>query len=340
MLSATHGVMKLLRWDVKLPEKSHDPYYDFVKMYCAGRARIEFRAEDINVPQDVDQATKDWLAACGEAVSRLPRRDVCTLYVYTSTMYYVAVDFLRKGVVGKLYETPAEWTRHAAALAFQGMDIAPYVKPSMTGTAAAVALREAIEAGAAMKRPKLWIKPTAIAFFEAREAPVREALLDAKPALSSRFFAELARRAAMGSPGVMFYTQAKDVVPGIRSLDDYLRVMANIRAGTWRKIVAKFVADMDSIISRMPAMESAIVTYRGTVGTKAAKTTLDPAYVSTSLSVDQAKYFAGKWCCVQVARLKAGCRAIPLMCVSRYPVEMEILLPRLKNRALVTFENS
>ena len=80
--------MKLLSWGVQVPE-SNDPYYEFIKKYCAGRARIDFCAVDVDVGH-VDQATKDWLVACGEAVSRLPRRDVCTLYVYTSTMHYVA----------------------------------------------------------------------------------------------------------------------------------------------------------------------------------------------------------------------------------------------------------
>ena len=329
--------MKLLRWDVRVPE-TDDPYFEFIKKYCAGRARIDFRAEDVDVGH-VDQATEDWLVACCEAVSRLPRRDVCTLYVSTSTLYYVAVDFLRKGVVGKLYDKPAEWTRHAAALAFQGMDIASYIKPSMVGSATAVAVRKAIDTGAAMKRPVPWTEASATKFFEARESPVRAALLDAKPALSNRLFAELERQSAMASNGIMFYAQAKDVVPGVRNLEDYLRVIADIRAGTWRKIVSKFVADMDSIIARMPVTDSVIVTYRGTAGTKAAATRTDPAYVSTSLSAKQAKHFAGKSCCMQVARLKQGCRAIPLMCVSRYPVELEILLPRLKNRAFVTFEN-
>lgn len=319
--------------------KRNDPYYEFIRKYCAGRARIDFRAEDIDV-HHVDQTTQDWLVACCEAVSRLPRRDVCTLYVYTSTMSYVAINFLRKGVVDKLYEyEPTEWSRHAAVLAFEGMDLASYIKPSMAGSAAAVAVRKAIDAGAAMKRPAPWTEASATKFFEARESPVRAALLAAKPALSNRLFAELERRAAMASPGLMFYAQATDVVPGVRSLSDYMRVMADIRAGTWRKIVAKFIADMDSNLARMPVTKSVIVTYRGTVGTKAAATSRDPAYVSTSLSADQAKHFAGKSCCMQVARLRAGCRALPLMCVSRYPVELEILLPRLKNRAFVTFED-
>lgn len=329
--------MKLLRWDIRLPENSHDPYYDFIRKYAAGQGRISFRPEEVDVGR-ANQATKDWLVACGEAVSRLPRRDVCTLYVYTSTMYYVANDFLRKGVVANMYYLP-EWTAQATTLAFQSMDIASYVKPSMTGSAEAVALRKAVAAGAAMKRPIPWTERTATAYFEARDSPVRKALLDAKPILSKRLFSELARDAAMGSTGIMFYAQAKDIVNEVRSLDDYLRVIPDISVGTWRKIVTKFITDMDSIIARMPVIKSLMVTYRGTQGTKAAETNRDKAYVSTSLSADQAKHFAGKRCCMQVAHLKAGGRALPLMYVSRYPVELEILLPHLKDRAIVTFKN-
>ena len=320
-----------------MPENSHNPYYDFVKKYAAGRERIVFRPEEVDVGR-ADQAAKDWLVACGETVSSLPRRDVCTLYVYTSTVHYVAVDFLRNDVVGKLYDLP-EWPAHATTLAFQGVDLASYVKPSMAGSLEAATLRKALKAGAAMKRPALWTERTAAAFFEARDSPVRAALLDAKSILSKRLFSELARRAAMASDGILFYVQAADVLSEVRSLDDYLAVMPDISAGTWRKIVAKFVVDMDSIIARMPATRSPLVTYRGTNGTKAATTTRDPAYVSTSLSVEQAKHFSGKRCCMTVARLKTGGSAIPLMCVSRYPVELEILLPRRKDRSFVTFES-
>ena len=95
--------------------------------------------------------------------------------------------------------------------------------------------------------------------------------------LMSCLFSDLAWHAATSSKGISFYAQAEQVVPEIGSLEDFVRVLPSISEDTWRKIVSKFVDDLDNIIGRMPATKSDLKLYRGTEGVKAKVSSRDPS---------------------------------------------------------------
>ena len=123
----------------------------------------------------------------------------------------------------------------------------------------------------------------------------------------------------------------------LSSLEAYATVLPHITPFGWRKVIERFVADLDAAFGRMPPTPHALVVYRG-VGTPREAETLgsDPAYLSTSLSRRTAVDFAAEGCprCLAKITVPAGSRVLPMLTVSRYR-EQEVLLPRGENKRVV-----
>lgn len=92
----------------------------------------------------------------------------------------------------------------------------------------------------------------------------------------------------------------------------------------WRKVLVQFVQDMKGIFKAAPPLPAPMKVYRGL--TK--RPTAMKGYVSTTLSKGAAKNFINHKtkCCVQTIELSKGTRVLPLMVISRYADEFEMLL--------------
>ena len=96
-------------------------------------------------------------------------------------------------------------------------------------------------------------------------------------------------------------------------------------AAGWRAILVQYVADLDALFARAPRLPSAVVVFRGATQ----RENRGAWYTSTSMRRAVAEQFAkeGHVLSVDVPR---GARVLPMCMVSRYPPEVELLLPRTK----------
>ena len=98
-------------------------------------------------------------------------------------------------------------------------------------------------------------------------------------------------------------------------------------AAGWRAILVQYIADLDALFARAPPLPYAVVVYRG-VKQKEAR---GAWYTSTSMRRDVAAEFANKDSPIVLSiDVPRGTRLLPMCMVSRYPPEVELLLPKTK----------
>lgn len=120
----------------------------------------------------------------------------------------------------------------------------------------------------------------------------------------------------------MFLHQLR--VLNVTTLKQWRKRCLTMTLPDWRKVLAQFVQDMKEIFKGAPQLPEPMAVYRGL--TK--RPTAMKGYVSTTLSKGTANNFVDKKtkCCVQTIKLAKGTRVLPLMVMSRYADEFEILL--------------
>lgn len=102
-------------------------------------------------------------------------------------------------------------------------------------------------------------------------------------------------------------------------LSTFERAVPLMKAPDWKRILSRFVTDLDAVFAKMPPCRKSFQVYRGTGHASESAA----SYLSTSMSRDIAKEFGR----VRRITIPVGARVIPLFCVSRYD-EHELLLPR------------
>lgn len=135
-----------------------------------------------------------------------------------------------------------------------------------------------------------------------------------------------------------FILQARKIVPGIDTIDDYRRNFFRITEYEWKQIAEAFMADVDASFAFMPPVprtgsgREGLLVYRGGKDCEHVRRSADDeAYLSTTLSPSIAADFGrGKKGCVAELRVPSGRKVLPLLNITRYPAELEILLPRVK----------
>ena len=101
-----------------------------------------------------------------------------------------------------------------------------------------------------------------------------------------------------------------------------------ITAEGWRAILVQCVADLDALFARAPPLPSPVVVFRGTKR-QARQEPRGAWYASTSMRREVAEGFANKESPMVLAvDVPRGARPLPLCMVSRYPPEVELLLPK------------
>lgn len=307
----------VLVWDadVDRPGKQKNASAEFVKKYVIGRKKIEFKPSSIKV-------SPLW-TELSDAVSRLPRRSLCALYMYTTQMYSLVSERLRspKPQFGEFIVDFDAWPTYVSVFS-EGMTASLFMKKYTDGRASS--LRAALD----QKKVMLATEKRSQELFSKLDKDVAEAAKKDSSQFNATFHEKIREHMVESSDGFMFFAQANRVLePGSRwSAKEWYLVMPTLRSMTWRKIFAEYVKDIDAIFDLMPATSSVVTLHRGAAGVFKK----NASYSSMTLSKRVAKDFVDSktGCCVTTIRLPPGSKMIPLFGISRYPVELEVLLPR------------
>jgi hypothetical protein len=106
----------------------------------------------------------------------------------------------------------------------------------------------------------------------------------------------------------------------------------NLKPIFWMKAIEMFTNDLNRIIKNSPPLRKKLVVFRGVktdyylTGSKN-KFYKNQGFVSTSLSYRLSRNFAGGKCCLKRIVLLPGTKCLFISGLSRFPNEIEILLP-------------
>ena len=282
-------------------------------------------------------------------LTKLPRRLLCALYTYSTQSYQVTNDILRNPALRKRLDVVlggkgqrSEWSAFVPALTdgrTPQQFVSSFVNKDTRARSHADKLLTLVNelklALAALKTSSKQSYAADMAKYNAKARTLSHFCRAHATMFIPKFHSTLRTSAATsGAEGVVFYDQAKRVL-GIAKLSDWIDRLPAVTNVEWNKIFDTFVADVDEAIERMPATDQQVVLFRGFSEPKAVAkvTTLatmaDPAYASTSLDKTVATTFAkGSGGSVKKIEVPIGSRIAPLVGITRYPFEKEILLPR------------
>jgi len=314
-------------WDMSR-DKQDSPYpaYDFIRRYAAGRRKIVWTSNTIDAHGDAT-----WLTRACHTMTHLPRALLCTLHVYTTQLFVVVTEALRNpSHPQQLYDT-ASWESHAQNVLQKCPILPPH--PQLAP------VRDCLAAFQVLRKEKphsafdAWNeKRTAL------DKQFEQALTAARPYLSLDHAIEHERFKC--SPGIVLYSQARalfrgqpskyaTVVQAVNKLAHYRQIMPYITSAGWKRLVTLFIQDLDRVFQKMPPSPTMFL-YRGTKDLNLSRMRNDPSYLSTTLSKKVAIEFTDNetHSCVTRITVKRGSQVLPLLAVTRYHGELEVLLPR------------
>lgn len=335
MTSVLRKKVNVPTWNTGIVNPSN-PYLTFVSQYAAGTKSIDWKIKQMVLRTEDPEYIK---SAC-ETVASLSRYDLCTLYTYTTPAYYLVTGLLRHNSGSSAFDTrlvhdpKTEW--------IFGLNV---LFSSIDKLGCSSFLHTNID------------KKRVLAFREAMSLPQcdTEEACKRKWDLVDHLYAELRPNFTKGflklchlksiesNQGILFYHQAARLfsrspsafpkqVKKLKSFADYLKAIPVLTNRTWTKILKQYVRDIDSIIAQMPPTQRLISVFRGVPHDVVADRLLkDPSFVSTTLGKDIARGFVmndPQKCCVYRFDIPVGSRVLPLIGISRYFGEQEILLPR------------
>jgi hypothetical protein len=295
--------MLLPKWDIHFQEPAFDgsPDFGFVKEYSAGRNPIKI------INKRFDVATEDplWLKDACQAVLKLSRYELCTLYAYSAQIYGIITGFLRHKGRSKfnttmVYDESREWRwgQH-----FLHANPSLYLKKDVDQTMFTAFLNA--------KKERNW-------------SLLLKIYKKLRPSFTDAFLRACRTRALESNDGMLLFPQAARIY-SLTSVAAFKRIIPDLTNDAWIQVLKMFVSDIDSIFDKMPPTRSAMTVFRGVKNMKEIPT--DPSFASTTLDKATAKRFASKKCCVHEIEIPIGTKLIPLIPVGQYE-EQEILLPR------------
>lgn len=309
-------------------------YISFVKHYSAGKDKILWETKSLQLMI----GDPEWLSAACESITRLSRYELCTLYTYTTQMYSVVTGYLRHKCstpfdTQLVHNPEEEW--------LAGYDILLSPKRSK---AALLDLTGKVdkELVAAWKQAKA-IQITSEETAEAKWALEKTCYTALRPYFTTGFLKRCRDNLIDTNQGILLFPQAVRVfkmtpsafpktVRKLTSLRDFKRAIPVMDNTVWTTLLKQFVNDVDSIIQKMPTTTRVMSCFRGVPHRISMKDMLaDPAYISTTLSNKIASSFVDRddlKCCVYRFTLPIGSKMLPMMPVTRYSAEQEVLLPR------------
>jgi hypothetical protein len=304
---------------VSIPVRSHFFGKDFAKhdifdevTYIHDHRRpFKYEYKKVRIQTDV----VPWLLQACEYVKTLSKRQQTCLFAY-STPEFWTINVHKSGVDASshlLWEPIEDYSYLAYELL-----IAKDRDQLFTGD-----LREALSLRRKVKSLKR--QPDA---FDAYDAAFRDfAKLVGPERYTDRFYARAEELAVRQSPAILFYDQFNDLF-GPLTLREYFKRIPHVSQAQWKAVLDLFVEELDALILGTPPTPSPVVLYRGTKGKRVRSRR---TYTSMTLSKEVAKEFAD--CRLHELRFPKGSRLLPMMCASRYSMELEVLaLPSARYR--------
>lgn len=309
-------------WDTGI-ENPPNPYYEFVRQYAAGRTKMKWRKMRV----DVSIQQKMWLDACSNALKALTRRELCTLYVYTTQAYATITDGLRnngKFDVRSFQQKQADEWLYGLAVCItyiknQRQDIMLKLFVGATPVDILNAFKDSVNAYLLDKT-------------ETTNKDIHDRFAKLRPYFASKFSKKCHELALEFHEGLIFYNQIVSVMkPPSHSITFIKTILPKLNASDWQTILHQFVVDLDALFTKLPPVPTTFNVFRGTRSRISQNQLLhDAAFSSTTLSRKVAQGFMDETrkCCVHTIRVPKGTHVLPVMLISRYYGELELLLPR------------
>jgi len=318
-----------------------ESYYQFVQQYSAGNKRIQWKKKSLHMRTE----DPDWIRKTCEIIAKLDRYDLCTLYTYTTPVYSVITGLLRhagsKYDTGLVHDPETEWLFGSDTL-FESID----------------------KDGNSLYLNTKNDKKLVLAYKKARQMPsgnteeeannkwnrVDRLYAKCKPFFTKAYLDICHTKSVESNSGILFFPQAvrlfKDTpsafptIKRLKTLRDFKQIIPLLTNDIWIKIIERFVNDIDEIIVKMPVTECIMSVFRGVTHDIKKKTMIaDPSFLSTTLSKEIARSFVennSRKCCMYRWKIPVGSRVLPMIPITRYFAEQEILLPRGSNRETYT----
>ncbi len=311
-------------------------------------APLPWREVEVDVDTDVDRA---WLARAARFVRGLRGHELLTLYTYTTPAFADVLDMLRGGAqyaeraIAPAAELVASRAARHGAVAMWKAD----AKRGALGATMPAELAALVEAHlGAFGRIDFSDEATARAALGAWDGATDALVARAHAALGAPFarrvhawyvrdrwqwgclFAHAARALGGAAGGVRGARGAREGKRrGETAWARFRRVFGRVTAAGWRAILEQYVRDLDALFARAPALRAPMVVFRGTNASAEAARPRGGSYASTTMVRAVAHEFADKASPLVLSiDVPRGARPLPMCMVSRYPPEVELLLPR------------
>lgn len=350
----THLPLVVQRWAVGIAN-SINPMYDFTKKYVAGKSPIIWEAWNIDKYSD-DIDDHEWLRSCCTRIQSLPRRDLCVIYIYTTQLFSHVTNYLRATSQGLSYDAELEhdpdedfWGGYQMFIgSVENGSYHKYLKSSYPKSV--------------MTKLKKVLK---MEHSQMKYTLMNELFKDITPYLNSKYHSISRDKQVEFGDGIVFYDQACRVLKlksaqlalkhndcseglmkqalNVTSLKTFKRIYPFMTNNIWLQVLHQFVLDLDEIFTKMPMTEIPIHLYRGISDPKVKNSQQsDPAFVSTSFNKSVVKDFVDRenQCCIMQYTIPKGSQVLPVMTLTRYEAEMEVLLPRFVDRKSYAISSS
>jgi hypothetical protein len=251
------------------------------------------------------EVSKEWLEESTRYLLKtLSVGQRLTLLAYSTTVFYLILDFMRGGdkyktglKVTQVAETdPEEWSGHAMKVLSRVPEMKAF-EQRMDKT------DNPQDYDKVKKEVVEWLRGYAL---------TKTQVINIQKRVDEAYYEKTC----------VFLHQLR--VLDVTTLPQWRNRCLTMSLSEWRKVLVQFVQDMKGIFKAAPPLPVPMKVYRGL--TK--RPTAMKGYVSTTLLKGAAKNFINKKtkCCVQTIELSKGARVLPLMVLSRYADEFEMLL--------------
>lgn len=309
---------------------THDFYYDMQFFIRNRKQRCTSGETDVG---KLEQVLATWLLQACDVIARLDNKDMGTLYIYT-TQFYGIINDTKSGRPNSAVDELAY-----RQLSDEDCHQFLYEQLSLEGSGrwfvdgrVPPCLQQVRDDCRRMSSKRAYDK--AYRIFKQQYLQVQHQRL-----LKRNFFTAANRNYQLVRGVQYFYFAALDVgAPAFHphphpAVPTFLRAPTLIRfisavpfvsATGWRMILDAFVRRLDGLFEKMPPLPVALTVYRGT---RTARVRSRKTYTSCTLQPNIAKDFAkGPEATVHVLRIPTGSRVLPLMPLTRYAAECEVLL--------------
>ena len=332
-------IVRIPRWKIGI-ENTDNPLYDFAKQYVAGKKRVRWEFEDIRVVAE----DPVWLRDACAAMTKLARNELCVLYTYTTPIFNLVTGLLRhKGPsatfdTGLTHKAATEWM-FGSLLFFRSVEDGTWeryinrhdaVKDIVSELEGTLKLPHSdkkldkMDALYAQLKPNFNLKLLRSCHDKSLEYNNGIVLF----AQARRLFARCSKCDALLQP---CDANICAIAKHLKDIKDFKRVVPHITSAGWVGMLELLIRDLDAVFLKMPPLYHPIHVYRGTK-TRVTKSRAmkDPSFISTSLSESVAKDFYNpqEKCCVTTFLLPTGSCVVPMLPITRYWGEYEVLLPR------------